>query len=41
MRSYLRASIPGGVYFFTLNLAERRGNDLLLHYIDALRDALW
>ncbi|WP_141699322.1 REP-associated tyrosine transposase [Candidatus Thiosymbion oneisti] len=28
-----------GVYFFTLNLAERRGNDLLLHYIDALRGA--
>ena len=37
---YRRVYIPGGVYFFTLTLAERRGNDLLLRHIDPLRDAL-
>jgi len=39
MRSYRRARIPGAVYFFTVNLAERRGNDLLVQQIDALREA--
>lgn len=39
MRTYVRARIPGGVYFFTVNLAERRGNALLIERISALRAA--
>jgi putative transposase len=39
MRTYTRAKVPGGVYFFTVNLAERRGNDLLVRDIAALREA--
>ena len=39
MRTYQRLRIPGGTYFFTLTLAERRGNDLLVRYVDALRNA--
>jgi putative transposase len=39
MRNYLRMRAAGGVYFFTVNLAERRGNTLLLDRIGALRDA--
>lgn len=39
MRTYTRAKVPGGVYFFTVNLAERRGNDLLVRHIAALREA--
>ena len=40
MRRYIRAPQLGGAsYFFTLTLAERRGNDLLIRHIDALRQA--
>ena len=28
---------PGGTWFFTVNLLERRGNDLLVRHIDLLR----
>lgn len=36
MRTYLRRRVPGGLYFFTVNLAERQGNRLLVDHIDAL-----
>lgn len=39
MRIYKRTRIPGATYFFTVNLAERHGNDLLTRHIDALREA--
>lgn len=40
MRRYIRAPKLGGAsYFFTLTLAERRGNDLLIRHVDALRQA--
>ena len=29
----------GGTYFFTLNLLQRSGNDLLVRHIDLLREA--
>jgi REP-associated tyrosine transposase len=38
MRTYLRARCPGAVYFFTVNLAQRRGNDLLVRHVDLLRE---
>ena len=38
MRQYVRAYIPGGCYFFTVTLADRR-SDLLISHIDALRHA--
>ncbi len=40
MRTYQRLRIEGGCYFFTVNLAERHGNDLLVRHIDDLREAL-
>lgn len=39
MRSYKRARITGGAYFFTVNLAERHANDLLIRRIAELREA--
>ncbi len=39
MRHYIRARVSGGTYFFTVNLAERRSNQLLVQRIDALREA--
>ena len=39
MRTYVRARVQGGTYFFTVNLAERHGNTLLVDHIDALKDA--
>ena len=39
MRNYLRMRVAGGTYFFTVNLADRHGNTLLVDRIDALRDA--
>lgn len=39
MRHYLRLRAAGGTYFFTVNLAEPRGNSLLVDRIEALRDA--
>lgn len=38
MPNYRRNRLPGGVYFFTVNLLERK-NDLLIQYIDELREA--
>lgn len=40
MRRYIRTHLAGVTYFFTVNLAERRGNDLLVHHIDTLRTAV-
>jgi REP element-mobilizing transposase RayT len=39
MRTYIRNRTPGGIYFFTVNLAERQGNTLLADKIDCLRAA--
>jgi hypothetical protein len=39
MRIYTRLRLAGGWYFFTVNLAVRRGNDLLVRYLADLRDA--
>ncbi|WP_084612640.1 transposase [Pseudogulbenkiania sp. MAI-1] len=40
MPNYRRAWQRGGTYFFTVNLLERHGNDLLIRHIDALRAAV-
>lgn len=40
MPEYRRARVPGGTFFFTVNLLERYPNDLLVRHIEALRDAL-
>ena len=40
MPNYRRAWHPGGTYFFTVNLLERAGNDLLVRHTDHLRDAI-
>lgn len=40
MPNYRRAWHPGGTYFFTVNLLERSGNDLLTRHITELRDAV-
>lgn len=39
MRTYKRVKIKGGCYFFTVNTAERQGNDLLVRHIEELREA--
>ena len=39
MPDYRRNRVPGGTYFFTVNLLERK-NDLLTRQIDLLRDAI-
>jgi putative transposase len=38
MPNYQRLWVPGGTSFFTVNLLERRENDLLVREIDLLRD---
>jgi putative transposase len=38
MPHYIRAYVPGGTYFFTVNLLERERR-LLVEHIDALRNA--
>jgi putative transposase len=40
MPNYRRAFIPGGTWFFTVNLLERKNNDLLIREIDLLRDTV-
>ena len=40
MPDYRRACSPGGTYFFTVNLLQRSGNDLLVRHIDHLREAV-
>lgn len=37
MPDYRRYRVPGGTYFFTVNLLERYPNDLLVAHIDSLR----
>jgi putative transposase len=37
MSNYRRAWHPGGTYFFTVNLLQRRQNDLLTRHIDLFR----
>ncbi|MFM2006910.1 MAG: hypothetical protein RLZZ09_2565 [Pseudomonadota bacterium] len=39
MRTYQRLRIDGACYFFTVNLAEREGNILLIQHIEPLREA--
>ena len=39
MPEYRRNRVPGAVYFFTVNLLDRR-SDLLVKHIDALREAV-
>ncbi len=39
MRTYKRARIKGGCYFFTVNLAIRQGNNLLVQQVAILREA--
>lgn len=39
MPDYRRNRVPGGTYFFTVNLRDRRSN-LLITHIDALRQAV-
>lgn len=39
MTEYRRAYVPGGSWFFTVNLAERKNNRLLVEKIDLLRSA--
>ncbi len=39
MTQYLRATITGATYFFTVNCAERHGNRLLIDNIDVLRQS--
>jgi len=40
MSDYRRAWHPGGTYFFTVNLLQRQGNDLLTRHVDLLREAV-
>jgi putative transposase len=40
MPDYRRAWHPGGTYFFTVNLLQRQGNDLLVRHIDLLRSTV-
>ncbi|MEZ5463699.1 MAG: transposase [Lysobacteraceae bacterium] len=39
MTAYRRARTPGACWFFTVNLAERRGNRRLVENVDVLRAA--
>jgi len=39
MPDYRRFRVPGGTYFFTVNLLERR-LDTLVRHVDALREAV-
>ncbi|MEN8177012.1 MAG: transposase [Pseudomonadota bacterium] len=39
MSDYRRNRLPGGTYFFTVNLLERK-SDLLIRHIEALREAI-
>jgi putative transposase len=36
MPDYRRYRLPGGIYFFTVNLLERYPNDLLIRHVDLL-----
>jgi putative transposase len=40
MPNYRRAFVSGGTWFFTVNLLQRDGNDLLVREIDLLRNVV-
>ena len=40
MPNYRRAFIPGGTYFFTVNLLQRHDNNLLVREISLLRETV-
>ena len=40
MPNYRRAYCPGGTWFFTVNLWQRKNNNLLVRHIDLLREAI-
>jgi putative transposase len=40
MPDHRRAWHPGGTYFFTVNLLQRHGNDLLIRHIETLRQVV-
>lgn len=40
MPNYRRAFMPGGTWFFTVNLLQRHNNDLLVREIGLLRETL-
>ena len=40
MPDYRRYRVPGGTYFFTVNLLERYPNDLLVRHVDHLRSVV-
>ena len=40
MPNYRRDWTPGGTWCFTVNLLQRRGNDLLTANLDCLRDCI-
>jgi putative transposase len=40
MPNYIRTYVPGGTWFFTVNLLQRHSNDLLVREIDTLRDVV-
>ncbi len=40
MSNYRRAKIPGATWFFTVNLLERRDNNLLIEEISLLKDCI-
>jgi len=40
MPDYRHYRLPGGTYFFTVNLLQRYPNDLLVRHIDILRTAV-
>ena len=40
MPHYRRAFVPGATWFFTVNLLQRRRNDLLIRHVDLLRDVV-
>ena len=37
MPRFIRAKTPGVTWFFTVNLRQRHGNDLLVRHINVLR----
>lgn len=39
MTNYRRIYVPGATWFFTVNLVERKGNQLLVDRIDVLRES--
>ncbi len=40
MPDYRRAWHPGGTYFFTVNLLQRQGCNLLIRHVDLLREVV-